>query len=168
MDPQDLTSEDWYIALEGMRAATGLIITADLSGPVGMLKEVHAELDVMREGQWQTPFIALLCAQALAPTQERRQDFDVIAQARNQAMRDQEPTTEEMQQNTLAAIRNAVALVEAQAGEEAAAEYRQLVYAVAEHTAAASKEGGFLGFGGKPVSEAEQAALALIKDALGL
>jgi hypothetical protein len=41
------------------------------------------------------------------------------------------------------------------------------LYAVAERTAEAGKEGGFLGFGGVAVSDAERATLLEIHAALG-
>jgi hypothetical protein len=46
--------------------------------------------------------------------------------------------------------------------------YGQWVYAAAQKAAEAAKEGGFLGFGGTVVSEAETAALAELKTALGV
>ena len=41
-------------------------------------------------------------------------------------------------------------------------EYKRFVYSLAESVAHAHKEGGFLGIGGKPVSEREQTALDAI------
>ena len=49
-----------------------------------------------------------------------------------------------------------------------AAAYGRLLVDVATHVAEASKEGGFLGIGGVPVSEAEKATLAEISNALKL
>ena len=45
--------------------------------------------------------------------------------------------------------------------------YRNFVMDVAEAAAKAHKEGGFIGIGGKQVSESEQAALDEIEAALG-
>jgi hypothetical protein len=56
-------------------------------------------------------------------------------------------------------IAEAVALVDAKATAAEGDEYRQFALTVAEAAAAANREGGFLGIGGKPVSAAEQAAL---------
>lgn len=63
-------------------------------------------------------------------------------------------------------IRSAAAIVAAKAPDEAPA-FRKLVAEVAEKVAAAGKEGGFLGFGATRVSEAENAALHQIREALG-
>lgn len=56
-------------------------------------------------------------------------------------------------------LREAVLLVEQKASAEEVESYKRFVLSVAEAAAQAHKEGGFLGAGGKPVSEAEQAAL---------
>ncbi len=168
MDPKDLTTEDWYTVLEGASAASGLIMSSDLSGPIGLTKEASAALEVMREDRWKTPFITAFRSEVMAATKERQEAFKKIAQARREAMKAQKPSLEEAQQMGLASIRNAVALVESKAGDEAAAEYRQLVWEAAQKTAAAGKEGGFLGFGGTAVSDAEQSSLNLIKGVLGL
>jgi hypothetical protein len=46
--------------------------------------------------------------------------------------------------------------------------YKRLFYGAAEKTAGAAKEGGFMGIGGKRISDKEQAALDEIKAALEL
>ena len=62
-------------------------------------------------------------------------------------------------QGGLDKLRNAIRILERHAGEEEVNEYKRFVYSVAEAVAHAHREGGFLGLGGKPVSESEQAAL---------
>jgi hypothetical protein len=51
---------------------------------------------------------------------------------------------------------------------EEATEVRQWLTRVAQATAEAAKEGGFLGFGGTLVSEEEKAAIARIESTLGI
>jgi len=46
--------------------------------------------------------------------------------------------------------------------------YRRMLVGVAEAAANASKEGGFLGFGGVQVSDNEQAFIAEVKKSAGL
>jgi hypothetical protein len=168
MDPKDFTTEEWYTVLEGTGAATGLIVVSDMSGPIGLTKEATAALDVMREGRWQTPFMTAFRSEVLAATKERQEEFKKIADARNEMLKEQRPSKEQAHQMGLEAIRNAVSLVESKAGAEAGAEFRQLVWEVAQRTAQAGKEGGFLGIGGTPVSEGEQAALDQIRTTLGM
>jgi hypothetical protein len=66
----------------------------------------------------------------------------------------------------ITALRDASALVAAKAPQEAAG-FKAWLLQISQHVAEASKEGGFLGFGGVAVSEAEKATLAEIKAALG-
>lgn len=65
-------------------------------------------------------------------------------------------------------VRQAVALVAQKASVAEADAYRAMVVAVAEKAASASKEGGFLGFGGVLVSDKEQAFIGEVRRAAGL
>jgi len=56
-------------------------------------------------------------------------------------------------------------LVDSRAGTDAQA-FKMWLNGIAERVAAASKEGGFLGFGGVAVSDAEKATLAEVSGAL--
>jgi hypothetical protein len=76
-------------------------------------------------------------------------------------------TPEELRAKGLDRIREAVALLEGKAQPDEVDAYREFVIAVAQRAAEADKSGGFLGVGGKKVSENEEAALAEIRDALG-
>ena len=56
-------------------------------------------------------------------------------------------------------LRDAVAIVSGKGTADELEAYKRFVLTVAQAVANAHKEGGFLGVGGKPVSDAEQAAL---------
>ena len=64
-------------------------------------------------------------------------------------------------------LRNAMAILEAKATPPEVDDYKRFVMTVAQEVAGAHKEGGFLGIGGKPVSDAENRALDEISSALG-
>lgn len=64
-------------------------------------------------------------------------------------------------------IKQAAAAVEAKGGAAEAAAYKEYVQSVAYAVANAAKEGGFMGIGGKRISEEEQAALDGLKAAMG-
>lgn len=64
-------------------------------------------------------------------------------------------------------VRAAVAIVDAKATPEEARAFRDFILTVAEAVANANREGGFIGIGGKPVSESEQAALDELRSLLG-
>jgi len=70
--------------------------------------------------------------------------------------------------NVLARVASATALVAAKASAAETDAYRRMLVGVAEAAANASKEGGFLGFGGVQVSDNEQAFIAEVKKAAGL
>lgn len=62
--------------------------------------------------------------------------------------------------------RTAMAMLTGKAEPEEIDAYRRMLYGVAEKVANASREGGLLGFGGKPVSAAEQSFLNDLQDAI--
>jgi hypothetical protein len=64
-------------------------------------------------------------------------------------------------------LRAAMQVVEAKATPQEADDYKRFVMTVAQAVAGAHKEGGFLGIGGTPVSDAENQALDEISSALG-
>jgi hypothetical protein len=59
-------------------------------------------------------------------------------------------------------------LLEKKATPEEATEMKLWLAQIAQKTAEATKEGGFLGFGGTLVSEEEKAAIAKVNSSLGL
>jgi hypothetical protein len=66
----------------------------------------------------------------------------------------------------IAALNDASAVVSAKVPQDSAA-FKAWLMQISQHVAEASTVGGFLGFGGVAVSEAEKATLAEIKTALG-
>jgi hypothetical protein len=72
----------------------------------------------------------------------------------------------EIKTKAVAELRAIASLVDAKAPEDAAG-FKAWLEEVARETAEAGKEGGFLGFGGVAVSDAEKATLTEIAAALG-
>jgi hypothetical protein len=64
-------------------------------------------------------------------------------------------------------LRQAMSILEAKATPGEIDDYKRFVMTVAQAVAAAHKEGGFLGLGGKQISDAENEALDEISAALG-
>lgn len=166
MDLKDFTAEDWYNVLEGIGAVTGLIVVSDMSGPMGLMKEATAATDVLRDGKWQSPFIAALRTEVMAATKERQEELQKIAQAKQDALKGRKIDPAQAKQMGLDSVKNAIAFVAEKAGPEAATEYRQVLGEIAQKTAEAANEGGFLGIGSKPISAGEQATLDEIKAVL--
>jgi hypothetical protein len=64
-------------------------------------------------------------------------------------------------------LREAIGIVEAKSTAGETDSYKKFVMTVAQAVAGAHKEGGFLGFGGRQISDAENQALDEISTALG-
>lgn len=71
-----------------------------------------------------------------------------------------------MRDLALEQARSAIAILSGKAAPEEIDAYRKLLYGLAEKVANASREGGFLGFGGKAVSAAEQSFLDDLQNAI--
>ena len=156
------TPEEWTKVLESV-AVTGMAVTAtEPSGLWGMLKEAFAggaalaaakadphanELVKAVIADFETPEGRAAVQEALKRRFEGAEAADVVPRA-------------------LATLRQASAILDAKAPADAAA-FKAWLNAIAANVAEASKEGGFLGFGGVQVSEAEKATLAEIATALG-
>jgi hypothetical protein len=67
----------------------------------------------------------------------------------------------------LEVIKQAAAIIDAKAPADAAS-FKAFLQHISQSVAEASKEGGFLGFGGVQISDAEKATLAPIKESLRL
>ena len=63
-------------------------------------------------------------------------------------------------------LREALAILGEKGSPEDVEGYKQLVLAIAQAAAEAHKEGGFIGIGGKPISDEEKAALDEIRAVL--
>jgi hypothetical protein len=72
-----------------------------------------------------------------------------------------------LDQRAREALRESLQLLEQKATPDEVEAYRQFVLKVGETVARAHKEGGFLGIGGKEVSESEQAVLDDLASTLG-
>ena len=80
-------------------------------------------------------------------------------------LKDSKPA--EIKDKCVDTLRQAGALVDAKAPGDAAA-FKGWLRQISQHVAEAAKEGGFLGFGGVRVSDAEKATLTEISTALKL
>lgn len=168
MDPNEMTPDEWYTIIEGTGAISGLVMMSDMSGPIGVSKEAMAAMDVLREDTWKSPFMAALRTQMFGATKEQQAELQRRAQEKQAALKGQKLAPEQTRQMFLDSIGGAVGLVETKFGEETAAEFRKLLFQMAQKTADAGKEGTFLGMGGTRVSPLEEQALADIKATLKL
>ena len=156
------TPEEWQQVLGGVFMAGFAVTAADPSGLWGMLKESFASGRSLLEAKNSASANDLMKAIVRDfETPEGRTAAQGFVKSRLQGAK-----REEIKQRAIEALRQAAAIVDQKAPLDAAAAYNRWLLAVANNVAEASKEGGFLGFGGVVVSEAEKATLAEIGAAL--
>ncbi len=151
----DYDTEEWK-AIAAAPVVAGLFITlSDASGPVGIAKEAIAVGKAITDSaSGNTPEIVKSLAENVKSAGGRPEFPEVPKGDRAQ-----------MKSALIGAIKKAVAAVKTKSPGEVEA-YKAWVVSVATSVAHASKEGGFLGFGGTQVSAQEQEALKHLADAL--
>jgi hypothetical protein len=157
------TPEEWDRILRGAMLAGMAVTAAEPSGVWGLIKESLAAGGALAEARADTDANELVRAVAadLATAEGRtaaREGLQADLAGGEAAGIKPKAITE---------LRQVAALLDAKAPEDAPA-FKAWLLRIAERVAEASKEGGFLGFGGVQVSEAERATLAEISDALNL
>ena len=157
------TPDEWARVVASPMVASMAITAADPSGLWGLLKEAMS-------GGW-----ALLDAKQNAhanPLAKAVADDITTSETRIAArewVQSQFKGVQlgELKNKAVGELRVVSALVEAKAPEDAAG-FKAWLSQVAQKAAEAGNEGGFLGFGGVAVSDAERATLAEISAALGM
>jgi hypothetical protein len=138
----DFNAEEWSKLVEGPMLAGMRVVTAGRGGTIReslAMAKVYAEA---RKSHGQSELLDALVASppALDPQRIQGMGGDVAGASSER-------------------LREALALLGQKGSAEDAAAYKRFVMAVAQAAAEAHKEGGFVGIGGKQVSDEEQAAL---------
>ena len=155
------TPEEWRQLLQSPMLAGMAVTAADPSGLFGLVKEGLAASRTLAEAKT-APAASELIKAVVA-------DFET-AEGRDAARdglkaRFAGAKAADVKPKAIAALRELSALLDAKAPEDAQA-FKSWLEDLARRVAEASKEGGFLGFGGVQVSDAEKATLADISAAL--
>lgn len=159
----DFTPEEWKTLLESTVMAGIAVTAADPSGFVGIIQESLASTSAVREaGQSET---SGELAKAISAELEASDRLQAVRDAVAETLWGSAPP--QIIEKALDVLRRAAAIVEAKAASEAP-EFKTWLLCISRTVAEAGTEGGFLGFGGVRVSEAEKATLAQISDSLGL
>jgi hypothetical protein len=155
-------SPDEWSKIVGSPLLAGMAVTlADPSGLWGTLKEGMASASALMEAKKDAGSAALMKAVvAELETSEGRTAAREAFKAEMTAK-----TAAELKAQAVAALTSIGQLIDAKAGPEAPA-FKAWLKSIAERVAEASKEGGFLGFGGVAISDAERATLGEVAAAL--
>jgi hypothetical protein len=162
----DYSAEEWKLVLKAPLMAGLAVVAASPSGPLGVLRELFAvgklvaETKSQAEGQGGFSNELLLALVADLSSPDGRAQLDA-AELRGLA-------TEQLRAHALDTCRTVAVLLDRKATREEADGLKRWLVAIAQRTAEAAKEGGFLGIGGTRVSETETAAIREIAQVLGV
>lgn len=160
---ETFTSDEWTLLRVVPSFVAGGVAAADPSGIFSSVRESFAGAKGVVEAFEANAELELFAALAADRSMPGMPDPKALLG---------EGTREQQKQNlkraVLERVRSATALVAAKATPDEAEAYRQMLVRVAEQAANASKEGGFLGFGGVRVSDKEHAFITEVKTASGI
>jgi len=155
--------DEWTKVLQSVMMAGIAVTAAEPSGLWGTLKESMVAGHALIEAKSDTKANELI--KAVVADFETSAGRTTARDGLRAAFAGSKPG--EVKTKAVAAVRDASALVEAKAPADAPA-FKAWLRHISQGVAEASTEGGFLGFGGVRVSDAEKATLAEISGALGL
>ena len=152
----DFSADEWDLLRSSPLMASLLVVAASPSGPVGLVQESTAasKLVMQAAGTAQTPLLKALAEDMVQTMTIPRPPAGA--------------TPAQVQEAAAEILRRTSALLATKATPEEATEIKEWLAKIAQATAEAAKEGGFLGIGGTLVSDEEKVALATVHGALGL
>jgi hypothetical protein len=152
----DFSADEWDLLRSSPMMAGFLVVMASPSGPVGLVQETSAMTRLIVEAATsaETPLLKSL-------TEDMKSSMSIPKVPAGAT-----PTS--IQEAATEILRRTSDLLEKKATPEEATETKQWLTRIAQATAEATKEGGFLGFGGTLVSEEEKAAIANVTSTLGV
>ena len=162
-DKATFTPDEWNLLLESVMMAGIAVTAADPSGLWGMLKESFASSSALLKAKGDVAANPLI--RAIVNDFETSEGRSAARSGLNAKLKGAQPS--EIKARCINALQQAAETVEAKAPSDAAA-FKGWLYQISQNVAQASNEGGFLGFGGIPVSDAEKATLGEISTALRL
>jgi hypothetical protein len=152
----DYTPDEWKTISAAPLLAGLLVTVSDLSGPIGTAKEVFAVV----KGVVDAP-------EGTSNELIKAVGEGIKAHGGRPEMPDLPGDRAEVRAALIDGCKRAVAVVALKSPAEAEG-YKQWLTSLAQKTAEASKEGGFLGIGGVKISDDEKAAVNELSSALGM
>jgi hypothetical protein len=146
----DFNAEEWTTVVEGPLYAGMRVISADRGGTLRESLAMGRAYKAARDAGGDSELLDELVKSPPSVDQERVREAggDIASVASGR-------------------LREAMGILEAKATPEEIDAYKRFVMTVAQAVAGAHKEGGFLGIGGKQVSDSENQALDEISTTLG-
>jgi len=164
MAKQDtFTSEEWTLLRLAPPLVAGGLSAADPSGLFSSIKEAGAGALGVAEAYKANSGLELFSALAADRSFPGMPDSKTLL---GEGSREQQ--MQNLKNAVLERIRSAVSLVSSKGTPAEAEAYKKMLVGVAQQAANASKEGGFLGFGGVRVSDKEQAFISEVSKAAGV
>ena len=154
----DFPEEEWTRIVRAPFVAGLAISLADPGGPIEAAKETMATVKSSTNPPSREQLLAEVALELNAMTQHRQNPLKGYKPAKGEAPGEQ----------ILEELRAVQALVAARATPEETAAFGQWLLATAQAAADAAKDGGFMGFGAKQVSDGEQAMLDRLREALAV
>jgi hypothetical protein len=161
VDKSAFTAEEWRLILTSPMLAGMAVTLADPSGIFGTLKESFAGASALLTAKKDAGANAI--AKAIAADFDTPEGRTVARDGIKGDLKGKSPA--EMKAKALEGLRQVNAILAAKAPDDAPG-FRTWLKDIAANAAEASSEGGFLGFGGVKVSDAEKATLAELNSAL--
>jgi hypothetical protein len=162
-DKSSFTPEEWTLFLESVMMAGIAVTAAEPSGLWGLLKESFASGSALMTAKMDAAANPLI--KAVVADFETAQGRSTARDGLKGKLTGSKPA--EIKAKCIETLRQVGAVVDAKAPGDAAA-FKGWLRQISQHVAEAAKEGGVLGVGGVPVSEAEKATLTEISGALKL
>jgi len=162
-DKSNFTPDEWKLLLESVMAASIAITAAEPSGLWGLLKESFAGGTELAKAKMDPSADALV--KAVVGDFGSSEGRSITRDGLKDKLKASKPA--EIKDKCVEILRQAGAVVDAKAPGDAAA-FKGWLRQISQHVAEAATEGGFLGFGGVAVSDAEKATLTEISGALKL
>jgi hypothetical protein len=156
----DFTPDEWIALKKSPLMASLVVVAASPSGPLGVVKEMFAVGKLVAETKAKGGSNALV--DGIVAELTTREGMEGTKPTEIQGM-----SPDQARSHALDALKSAAALADRKASADADG-YKRWLLEVSTRVANASKEGGFLGFGGTLVSEQEEAALRDTASALGI
>jgi hypothetical protein len=160
---QSFTPEEWAKVAESVMLAGLAVTAADPSGLFGTLKESFASVSTLMQAKSDAGASELI--KALVADFETSEGRAALRDKLKERFKGAKPA--DITKHSIEALAEVGKIVDAKAPGDAAA-FKEWLHGISVKVAEAAKEGGFLGFGGVQVSDAEKATVDQVGKALGI